>query len=247
MRSRGLATPQGQALACMIGARRAWTVEMISSVSIPCSRYRSLRDGHGRAGAGSASPGAHHAGAQPHARGAVNPPGSSGPADQRIRHAAPPIRTSLAAAARRNAPRPKRRKHQDRGQQARTAHPRPIATLPKVRPRATHDRGRACDRRCADRLRRADLDRARSGRTAPHRHRADPQTCATPARPLNPDRYRDIGRSGLVSGPFAVEERRCAASTGGHHSTHRPVRRAGRRRKRCGSRTDREATASGRS
>jgi hypothetical protein len=50
MRSRGLATPQGQALACMIGARRAWTVEMISSVVIPCSRYRSLRDGHGRAG-----------------------------------------------------------------------------------------------------------------------------------------------------------------------------------------------------
>jgi hypothetical protein len=24
------------ALACIIGARRAWTVEMISSVSIPC-------------------------------------------------------------------------------------------------------------------------------------------------------------------------------------------------------------------
>ena len=39
-------------------------------------------------------------GAQPHAPGAVNPPGSSGPADQRIRQAAPPIRCPLAAARR---------------------------------------------------------------------------------------------------------------------------------------------------
>jgi hypothetical protein len=158
-----------------------------------------------QAGAGSASAGAHHAGAQPHAAGAVNPPGSLGPADQRIRQAAPPIRCPLAV-ARRTRHDQRHGRHQDGGQQARRPHRRPAATLPTGGRRATHDRGRACDCRCADRLRRADLDRARSGRTAAHRHRADPQAPATPTRPLTRIGTRNVGRSGLVNGPFAIEE-----------------------------------------
>jgi hypothetical protein len=36
LRSRGLLHKARPALACIIGARRAWTVEMISSEEIPC-------------------------------------------------------------------------------------------------------------------------------------------------------------------------------------------------------------------
>ena len=104
------------------------------------------------------------------------------------------------------APRPRHGRDQDGGQQARRPHRRPAATLPTGGRRATHDRGGACDCRCADRFRRADLDRARRGRTAAHRRRAHPQASATPTRPLARIGTRDVGRSGLVNGPFAIEE-----------------------------------------
>ena len=114
--------------------------------------------------------------------------------------------TAAVAAARRTRHDQRHGRHQGGGQQARRPHRRPAATLPKGGRRATHDRGRACDCRCADRFRRDDLDRARSGRTAAHRHRAHPQTPTTPTGPLSPDRHRAVGRSGLVNGPFAIEE-----------------------------------------
>ena len=157
MRSRGLATPQGQVLACTIGARPRGPSRSSTACAWRSKPARQL--------------------------------GSCGSAHSSC---CTPIRISLAA-ARRTRHDQRHGRHQDGGQQARRPHRRPAATLPKGGRRATHDRGRACDCRCADRFRRDDLDRARSGRTAAHRHRAHPQAPTTPTRPLSPDRHPGCG------------------------------------------------------
>jgi len=82
------------ALACIIGARRAWTVEMISSERFPADRCRSWRGASARAGAGSVAGGRPRAAARQHGRGGAGAARSGGGRQ-------PPARSGAAAAWRR--------------------------------------------------------------------------------------------------------------------------------------------------